>query len=296
MLPLDRSTSRKTGDMRLTKNPVFYTAQHQRWIADKISKWPRFWKRCGFSQVPDLSGKRILDLGSGLGGNSVAAAMAGADVVALEPDTSILKISSQLIIHKYPDAIGKIKFIGADAAAYRSDSDFDYVICDEVFEHMDDLPAALEQMAQLLGENGKILSHWGPLWKSPFGGHQLTMYLIFKLSRFGLPGIGTKSRAGDRKRFKIPYTHLLYTKRALREVSSVNDSSAQQTIQQVGLNGLKRSEFIDILSASSLHTNYFVENPGTHPYYRVMRAMHKIPPLRGIFTSNIAAVLSKDPA
>ncbi len=58
--------------------------------------------------MPDLSGKRVLDLGSGLGGNSVAAAKAGADVVAIEPDSRILEISAQLIGLKYPEVIYKI--------------------------------------------------------------------------------------------------------------------------------------------------------------------------------------------
>ena len=276
-------------------NPVLYTAQQQRWITWKISRWDRFWGRCGFSHVPDLSGKRVLDLGSGLGGNSVAAARSGASVVAMEPDNRILEISAQLINHRYPDAFDNIEFVNADTAGYESEYEFDYVICDEVFEHICDLAAALEQMARLISDDGKIISSWGPLWESPFGGHQLTMYLILKQSRFGLPGIGPKSRAGDHKRIKIPYGHVIWTQRALRGLSIDGPTSAPETIQQVGLNGLKRNEFLRIIEASSLHPDYLVENAGTHPYYRIARAFHKVPPLRRVVTSNMSAVLSKTP-
>jgi SAM-dependent methyltransferase len=280
----------------LPHNPVRYTAQQERWITDKISNWTRFWNRCGYSRVPDLSGKRVLDLGSGLGGNSVAAAKAGADVVAIEPDSRILEISAQLIGLKYPEVIDKIEFVNTDTVRYRSEYEFSYVICDEVFEHINDLAAALEQMALFISEDGKIVSSWGPLWESPFGGHQLTIYLILKRSRFGMPRIGTKSRAGDHKRFRIPYGHVIWTRLALNELSIDGRTSAPETIQEVGLNGLKRSEFLRTIEASSLHTDFLVENAGTHLFYRIARTLHRFPPIRRLITSNMCAVLSRVPA
>ena len=266
------------------------TDQNRQWFHEKTANWEKFWTRLGYSEVPDLDGKRILDVGSGLGGNTYSCAMAGALVTSLEPDLSSHERSRQLMQEAAPALINNITFVNQSLEDYIDSEKFDYIICDEVFEHLLNLSKAVDKMAALLTPRGRLCSGWGPLWNSPTGGHQLTMSLAF---RRGIPRFTTKPNSFSGGRIRIPYSHILFAKLARNIYASDRNFPPTNSCRELGMNGLSRSEYIDILQSSDLVTAKWQENSGLHPAYKVLRIFASIPGLREAFTSNVFAVFRR---
>jgi SAM-dependent methyltransferase len=266
------------------------TDQNRQWFHEKTANWEKFWTRLGYSEVPDLDGKRILDVGSGLGSNTYSCAMAGALVTSLEPDIGSHERSRQLIQEIAPSLIGSITFVNQSIEDYGDPEKFDYIICDEVFEHLLNFRTAIDKMAALLTPGGRLCSGWGPLWNSPTGGHQLTMSLAF--SR-GIPRFTTKPNSFSGTRIRIPYSHRLFAKLARNIYASDRNLSPANSCRELGMNGLPRSEYINILQSSDLVTDKWQENAGLHPVYKILRALASIPGLRESSTSSVFAVFRR---
>ncbi len=267
--------------------------KQQIWFADKQSHWDQFWRRLGYSAPPDLAGKRLLDVGSGLGGNTAAAVRAGAQVVALEPDKDIYETAIPLVTSSLGGTANNVDFICASIENYSDSYGFDYILCDEVFEHLLDFPKALAAMAKLLRPGGKLVSGWGPLWRSAVGGHQLMLYTVpagpFGLARkLTLKSLST----GQNRRRIVPFSHRLFTKRALRLNSELAKTASINSIQQAGMNGLSPGEFRNIVESSPLEIDSWRENQGDHTAYKLFRILSKLPGGKNLFTSNVYGVFS----
>jgi SAM-dependent methyltransferase len=268
------------------------TEQHQRWFTGKISKWSQFWNRLGFPEIPDLRGKKLLDLGSGLGGNSYAAAKSGASVTALEMDAEAHERSQQLISYADREIFDSINFINSSVEEFQEPSQFDYIICDEVFEHLLDFKQAVNRMAELLKDNGLLCSGWGPLWASPAGGHQLVLSLAF---RKGLPSLTASPKSHSGPTVRLPYSHRLLTRKALDIYSREREIQHLSSIEDMGMNGFGVTQFWESLNNSNLRIERWIENAGEHPVYKILNVMAKFPGMRELATSNVYAVLKHKP-
>jgi SAM-dependent methyltransferase len=110
-----------------------------------------------------LAGRRILDLGCGYGGYSLALREAGARVVALD-----LSLSSSLgegIAEVRGDAI-RLPFASAT---------FDGVFCASLIEHVPDPWGLLCEIRRVMREKGWIYLSFPPFY-SPRGGHQFSPF------------------------------------------------------------------------------------------------------------------------
>jgi len=265
--------------------------QHQRWFDGKAAKWPQFWQRLGYTEIPDLQGKTLLDVGSGLGANSFAAAKSGAIVTALEPD-SASHLESQALIKLNSESIVKsVEFINGSVEDFAASKKYDYIICDEVFEHLMDFPGAIEAMIALLKPGGRLCSGWGPLWRSPTGGHHLVLTLAF---RKWLPRLTTKPNSFTGLRIRLPYSHRIWTRKALAIFANDRGESVPANIQEVGMNGLKASEFRKFVESSDLVIERWTENAGDHIAYKTMRLLRRLPLFRESVTANVYAVLRRE--
>jgi len=270
--------------------------KQQNWFNEKQSGWNRFWQRLGFSAPPDLTGKRLLDVGSGLGGNTAAAARAGAQVVSLEPDTEVHQVAISLVNQELAELTKNVEFVKGTIESYSDTDGFDYILCDEVFEHLLDFPTAIAAMANLLRPNGKLVSGWGPLWHSPVGGHQLMLYAVPSGKRKFIPTITLKSlSAGMSGRRIIPYSHRLFTNYALRLHRESQQVSDINSLQQVGMNGYSVRQFRDAIDKSPLNVIRWESNQGEHAAYKILRSLNKFPGTKNLFTSNIYAVFELAP-
>lgn len=101
-----------------------------------------------------LPGRRILDLGSGMGGTSVALALAGADVLACEYNPAYCGIT-RLRAARYDLGLPVVN--GAGERLPLADASFDLVICWDVVEHVQDPEQLLAELARVLRPGGRAL-------------------------------------------------------------------------------------------------------------------------------------------
>ena len=101
----------------------------------------------------------------------------------------------------------------------------DLIVSLDSFEHFADPAAVLTHMRGLLRPGGKVLAAFGPTWYHPLGGH---IYSVF------------------------PFSHLLFSERALVRWRSLHKSDGARTIEESGLNKMTIRRFIRLVEASPL--------------------------------------------
>jgi SAM-dependent methyltransferase len=101
----------------------------------------------------------------------------------------------------------------------------DLIVSLDSFEHFADPSAVLEHMHGLLRPGGKVLAAFGPTWYHPLGGH---IYSVF------------------------PFSHLVFSERALVRWRSLHKTDGATTIAESGLNKMTISRFIKLVDASPL--------------------------------------------
>jgi SAM-dependent methyltransferase len=101
----------------------------------------------------------------------------------------------------------------------------DLIVSLDSFEHFADPAAVLTHMRGLLRPGGKVLAAFGPTWYHPLGGH---IYSVF------------------------PFSHLLFSERALVRWRALYKSDGARTIEESGLNKMTISRFIRLVEASPL--------------------------------------------
>ncbi len=120
----------------------------------------------------DLTGKRILDFGCGMGGMSVwYATNWDCEVYALDIDAHHITISQHL---KEKHKVDNVTFDKRNVLddPLREDERFDYIFLNDVAEHIQYpiLEAIFKQLKTGLAEGGKIFVTYPP-WKSPYASH-----------------------------------------------------------------------------------------------------------------------------
>jgi SAM-dependent methyltransferase len=101
-----------------------------------------------------LAGRRILDLGSGMGGTSVALALAGAAPLAFEYNRAYCDII-RLRAARYHLELPVLN--GAGEQLPFADSSFDLAIAWDVVEHVQDPERLLAELARVLRPGGRVL-------------------------------------------------------------------------------------------------------------------------------------------
>jgi SAM-dependent methyltransferase len=101
----------------------------------------------------------------------------------------------------------------------------DVIVSLDSFEHFADPAGILAHMRKLLRPGGKVLAAFGPTWYHPLGGH---IYSVF------------------------PFSHLVFSERALVRWRSLHKSDGARTIAESGLNKMSIRRFIRLVEASPL--------------------------------------------
>ncbi|MER3402147.1 MAG: class I SAM-dependent methyltransferase [Armatimonadota bacterium] len=235
-------------------------------------KWenPRFWNRLG--GMPDLRGKKVLDLGCGHGSLCVDMAKAGATrVVGVDLDPRRIEFAQRNLERNFPDLLGRVEFHLIDIAQLPEDG-FDLMTSKDTFEHVMDLPAVLSAMHARLKPGGRLYAAIGPLWNSPFGDHDTVKKII---------GIN------------LPWAHRVLTARWVLHKVSQKIGRHLQSYRDLGLNMLSFREYREILFHAGFEVELFRPNNSRHPVLRAFALLAKVPFLTEYFTHNLYCILRK---
>jgi len=151
---------------------------------------------------PDINGYRILEIGSGTGGLSVALSLSGTKVFGIEPSPFGVTASVERA-KRYPDSSAYFCVGKAESLPFRNGF-FDLVVSNAVLEHVGDIGETIQEMYRVLKPNGKIY-HEIPNYLFPVEPHYKIVWL--PLMPKGLGRIYAKLRG------KNPHflNHLNYT-------------------------------------------------------------------------------------
>lgn len=115
-----------------------------------------------------FEGQRVLDVGCGLGGKSVAFAERGKHVVGADLSLDNVRAGARFAAKRHADGID---YVAADAGKLpvRSGS-FDIVVSTDTFEHFPEPETSLSEMRRALRKGGTLVAVFGP-FGSPLGSH-----------------------------------------------------------------------------------------------------------------------------
>jgi SAM-dependent methyltransferase len=162
--------------------------------------------------------KVVLDFGCGPGAEAVEIAEHGArHVIGIDLREKWLELGTE---HAVDRGV-------ADRCTFAREwqEPVDLIVSLDSFEHFADPAGVLTHMRGLLRPSGKVLAAFGPTWYHPLGGH---IYSVF------------------------PFSHLLFSERALVRWRSLHKTDGATTIAESGLNKMTIKRFIALVDASPL--------------------------------------------
>jgi len=131
---------------------------------------------------PGLKSYRILEIGSGTGGLSVALARSGAKVFGIEPSPFGVMASLERA-KRYPDSSACFFMGMAESLPFKSGF-FDLVISSAVLEHVGDIEETIREMFRVLKPDGKVY-HEIPNYLFPMEPHYKIFWLPLMPKRLG---------------------------------------------------------------------------------------------------------------
>ena len=149
-----------------------------------------------FNTICDLTGKKILDVGCGIGARTIYYAqqqvkkITGSDI-----NPEFLSKARKILATKYPDIQNLIEFQPCEEQSMPFDDNvFDIVIMDCVFEHISHPLAVLRESCRVIKPGGYICIDFQPWW-NPHGAHMDNM-------------------------IPIPWNHVLFSEKTLINVAA----------------------------------------------------------------------------
>jgi 2-polyprenyl-3-methyl-5-hydroxy-6-metoxy-1,4-benzoquinol methylase len=116
----------------------------------------------------DFSGKRVLIVGAGTGGEAVAFARRGAEVLGIEPNKNALEL---LRLRAQQNNWEPNSFVeGVAESLPFGDNGFDFVYCWTVLEHVQDVEKAVDEMIRVCKKEGTVFIQV-PDYRFPYEGH-----------------------------------------------------------------------------------------------------------------------------
>jgi len=225
----------------------------------------RFFGR--FGGFLELRGKSMLDVGCGRGAVCLEAARRGAARV-VGTDLHIPPQASRLMAEDH-GAADKVVLLETDGTLRElGDERFDIVISKDSFEHYANPEAFVHTLAGVVEPGGMLAVGFGPLWKSPTGGH--IEYMT-----------------------SLPWAHLLFPEEVVmaerRRFRPEEDARRFEEIRG-GLNRMTLRRFERIMGSSGLERVYYATNVSDNPVVRAMGVASALPGFREFLTANVYGV------
>jgi SAM-dependent methyltransferase len=238
---------------------------HRRFFGYDVESTRRFFAR--FEVSFDVAGKAVLDVGCGRGAAAVEAARRGAaHVVGID-----LQIAPQAVRMVAEDSAlaGRVELVETDGTLDElGERTFDVVLSKDSFEHYADPESFVFALKRRVRPGGVLAIGFGPLWRSPTGGH--IDYMT-----------------------PLPWAHLLFPEDViLAERRRFRPDDEARTFAEVagGLNKMTLARFEAIMASSGLERVYFDVNVSENPVVKAMKVVSRIPGLGELLTTNVYGV------
>jgi SAM-dependent methyltransferase len=212
---------------------------------------PEFWSRCGGQ--PDISGKRVLEVGCGHGALSVDMARSGANVVGVDLNEWRVNFATELVQIRYPELASRLRFSATPVEDLPEGEPFDYIVSKDTFEHVEDLGALLDSLHRLLRPGGFLIAGSTPLYWSPKGDH----------GRTGL---------------RVPSLHAVLPPSIVLAAASRHKGFVVHSLSDIGMNGYTPQQYREVFNRSTFDQLKIEYNQGK----RVARVLGCLRPIPGI--------------
>lgn len=222
----------------------------------------------------EISGRSVLDYGCGVGATPIWLAEHGA-ARAVGVDIQSVDYPRSRLARDYPQLRERVAFRQVEAGYDVGEERFALVISKDTFEHVDDPDSYVAAMKAYLEPGGEIAIGFGPLWKSPWGGH-----IDFMTT--------------------LPWAHLVFPEDVIlneRRRFRPNESPSRFEEVRGGLNRMTLARFLGTMERSGLVNRYIATNRSESTrsgarkaFFAAMRAGSRLPPLREYCTMNVYSV------
>ena len=214
-----------------------------------------------------FAGKKVLDYGCGNGGEAVAAAMRGADMV-YGVDVRSRMLASAVACAAVQGVADRCVFLNASTQAGEIEAlrgRLDVIYSLDCFEHYPEPEAILRSARDLLAPGGTLLVSFGPPWKHAYGAH---------MSFF----------------CQLPWVHLLFKEETILAVRSLYRHDGAKRFEEVdgGLNRMTVRRFDDLVRRGGFQVASLRPTPVRGWTWLVRSSL-----LREYFTSVVQCVLAK---
>jgi SAM-dependent methyltransferase len=240
--------------------------------------WPRsfasaeeFLRRLGGSL--NVEGKRVLDVGCGTGALAAVLARRGAtEVVGVDINPDLIDFGTRAIEEDASDVADRVRLQVIDRLTDIGQQRFDVVVSKDSFEHFADPEGFVAEVGNHLSHNGgELVIGFGPLWKSPYGGHLEHMT-------------------------RLPWAHLIFPERVImleRRNFSLGPWDGAMRFEDItgGLNRMTYGRFVRILRENGYTPSYLALNRKEGSRLgAAMSSLRRIPALREYMTFNVYSV------
>lgn len=206
-----------------------------------------------------ITGKAVVDFGSGEGFQALALARSGARRVLGVEISGPQRAKAAALAER----LGVRNATFSEGAEPESRGMFDVAILQNSMEHFSRPAEVLQTVRTLLRPGGRVYVTFGPPWFSPYGAHMGFFC-------------------------KVPWVHLLFSEKAVMAVrASFTDDRATRYEQiRGGLNRMSLRKFERLLGQSGLRPTY-----ESYCYVLNQRFLHGVPLLRELLLYQINVVL-----
>ena len=178
-----------------------------------------------------------------------------------------IEFAKENVLQNYPQLKKIIRFQCCDIADLH-EGEFDIMLAQASFEHIQNLDKVFDEMKKRLKIGGKMYIGFGPLYNSPYGDHSLTKALL-------------------------PWGHLIVPEAFLIKRLNKHSNKKITSIYDLGLNKLSFDQFKNLFYTSELRVIYFHVNVSSNPISRLFSLIRRIPFLEEYFTHNVYCILEK---
>ena len=224
-----------------------------------------------FGERLEFKHKTVLDFGCGYGSTCIYMALHGASrVVGIDIDKHRIAFARDKLANQYQRLSDSVEFRLASEVGPEK---FDLVLSKDSFEHYAHPEASVATMKQHLRPGGALAIGFGPLWKSPYGGH------IDFMTR-------------------LPWAHLLFPETVImQERKKYRPDENAESFEQIrgGLNKMTLAKYLSIIRTSDLEFEFFETNVSDKRIMAVASTLAHIPPLKEFLTINLYSIMRPRP-